>query len=40
MDRESWWATVHGVAKVLDMTEQLSMHVNERKGVSPTKILN
>jgi len=21
MDRESWWATVHGVAKDLDMTE-------------------
>ena len=26
MDRGSWWATVHGVAKELDMTEQLSTH--------------
>ena len=23
MDRGAWWATVHGVAKELDMTEQL-----------------
>ena len=26
MDRGAWQATVHGVAKVLDMTEQLSTH--------------
>ena len=24
MDREAWWATVHGVAKELDMTQQLN----------------
>ena len=24
MDREAWWATVHGVAKELDSTEQLN----------------
>ena len=24
MDRGIWWATVHGVAKMLDMTERLS----------------
>ena len=26
MDRRAWWATVHGVAKELGMTERLSMH--------------
>ena len=26
MDRGTWQATVHGVAKELDMTEPLSMH--------------
>ena len=26
IDREAWWATVHGVAKESDMTEQLSGH--------------
>ena len=40
MDRRAWWATVHGVAKVSDTTEQLSMNVKERKGVCPTEILN
>ena len=25
MDRGAWWATVHGVAKESDMTEQLSL---------------
>ena len=25
MDRWAWWATVHGVAKELDMTEQLTL---------------
>ena len=25
MDRGAWWATVHGVAKELDTTEQLSL---------------
>ena len=24
MDREAWWATVHGVAKELDTTQQLN----------------
>ena len=24
MDREAWWATVHGVAKEWDMTERLN----------------
>ena len=24
MDREAWWATVHGVAKELDMTRELN----------------
>ena len=27
MDRGAWWATVYGVAKESDMTEQLSTHV-------------
>ena len=26
MDRGVWWATIHGVVKESDMTEQLSMH--------------
>ena len=26
MDRGGWWATVHGAAKSLDMTEWLSTH--------------
>ena len=26
MDREAWWATVHGVTKELDTTEWLSTH--------------
>ena len=26
MDREAWWATVHGVSKELDTTEWLSTH--------------
>ena len=25
MDRESWWATVHGTAIELDTTEQLTL---------------
>ena len=27
MDRGAWWAVVHGAAKELDVTEQLSAHV-------------
>ena len=26
MDRGAWWATVHGVTKEMDTTEQLSTH--------------
>ena len=26
MDREAWWATVHGITKESDMTEQMSIH--------------
>ena len=26
MDREAWWATVHGVTKESDTTEQLHFH--------------
>ena len=28
MDRGAWWATVHGVAKELDMTSQLNNNNN------------
>ena len=28
MDRGAWWATVHGVAKDLDMTEQITLIFN------------
>ena len=28
MDREAWWATVHGVTKGLDLTERLSTTKN------------
>ena len=28
MDREAWWATVHGGCKESDTTEQLSMHTH------------
>ena len=28
MDRGAWWATVHGIAKELDMTEQLNNNNN------------
>ena len=27
MDRETWWATIHGVTKKLDTTESLSLQV-------------
>ena len=29
MDRGVWWATVHGIAEELDMTERLSTHTEE-----------
>ena len=33
MDREAWWATVHGVSKSRTRLKQLSMHVrNHRQG--------
>ena len=28
MDRGAWWATVHGVSKELNMTEQLTNSVS------------
>ena len=28
MDREAWWATVHGVTKESDMTERLNTHTH------------
>ena len=34
MDRRAWWATVHGVAKESDMTEQLNNKVG--LPLSPT----
>ena len=41
MNREAWWATVHGVTKDLDMTEQLSsillkVHLVILRGSEPT----
>ena len=30
MDRGAWWATVHGVSKELDMTQQLNNSRNLR----------
>ena len=35
MDKGAWWATVHGVAKELDMTEQLN-----KLFLSPDLIVN
>ena len=32
MDRGAWWATVHGVAKELDMTERLHFHFGVTRG--------
>ena len=31
MDRRAWWATVHGVAKELDMTERLKKKTKKSK---------
>ena len=31
MDRGTWWATVHGVCKESDMTEQLAVTQGENK---------
>ena len=33
MDRGAWWATVHGVAKESDMTEQLTLSAVFRAGL-------
>ena len=38
MDRGAWWATVHGVTKELDRTEQLSPH-NMGSCVNITTVL-
>ena len=35
MDREAWWATVHGATKELDTTEPLSTHSLRFKAKSP-----
>ena len=32
MDRGAWWATVHGVAKESDMTEQLTLMSDMKKN--------
>ena len=31
MDRGAWWATVHGVAKESDMSEQLTLMSDMKK---------
>ena len=33
MDRGTWWATVHGVTKELDMIEQVNNNTRENKAV-------
>ena len=33
VDRGAWWATVHGVAKESDMTEQLTLSAVFRAGL-------
>ena len=33
MDRGAWWATVHGIAKEIDRTEQLNNNNIQRHGV-------
>ena len=35
MDREAWWATVHGVAKELGITERLN---NNSWGGQPARV--
>jgi len=32
MNRGAWWATVHGVKKELDTSEQLNMHAEGNSG--------
>jgi len=39
MGRGAWWATVHGVAKELDATEQLSTEQHESKD-GKNQVLN
>ena len=36
MDREAWWATVHGVTHESDKTEQLHFHLLTLKSAEPS----
>ena len=36
MDRGDWRATVHGIAKELEMTEWLSTHNSEKQQITVT----
>ena len=36
MDRGAWWATVHGVTKESDVTEQLNLTMFRRQPASPS----
>ena len=36
MDKEAWWARVHGVIRGSDMTEQLSTHAKYRFKLDET----
>ena len=39
MDRGAWWATVHGVTKELDTTEQLTLSLFQRYHGCPAACL-
>ena len=32
MDRGAWWATVHGITKELDMTQQLNNNISDQSS--------
>ena len=40
MDRGTWWATVQGVTKELDMIEQVNNNTRENKAVLYIHIVN